>query len=282
MPSPSSTPDGYFPVHFHHSPLEEAIQNFLHHLSVTVDLIHTHGPFRLHDGTIFVRAGDPNTAISTLDIASSFAAAQDAPIQTLGPASADLQTFTQLWTATKRLLDAILDSHSLPQDSFNWGVLGLASGGMDPDEGFVALKDRLKSALTALPNLEMTMGRDRGATEIGTRLDRLVRANREVHACSRLLLAAMRGWGSLRWFHAVCVAERWAGSLGYRRGERSIGGRGEGDIEGEEGDEIGKIWMRLINWKNPRWERGLLSKLDAWLAFALDTLFFLSAVLEAF
>ncbi|KAF2110657.1 hypothetical protein BDV96DRAFT_650766 [Lophiotrema nucula] len=153
------------------------------------------------------------------DIATAFAAAQDslanAKAGTLDPDS-DLRTFNRLFTTTHQLLDAIVEARELDQQAWAWGVFGLSAGYMAPtqraSDDFATLKHRLHHAIKILPVVEQCTRREQSLESIKVYKNK----RGQIHICATLLLEMLKenNWASVRAYHAMCVADRWARNLG--------------------------------------------------------------------
>lgn len=191
-------------------------------------VIQEHGPYTTLKGTtVFARASRapmPGSTPSLVDVAQSFAAAQDCfeSAQPDGPARDDLDMFTNLWNVTIALLEDIAHRKYLNPEALGWGAFGIASGYMSsakpevPRKSVALYKDRLHAALLMLPSIHR---RNRGEYDPCGRIsiDVLVTARKEVHMCTTLLLQRFKeeDWQRVRWWHVVSVTDRWLRSLGY-------------------------------------------------------------------
>ena len=201
------------------------IERFFHLLRNAKSLIKVHGPYTTYSGTtVFSRAPIPHessTVPSVKDIALSLAAAQDSidSTQPEGPAIDDLALFRRLWETAITILEELFENEELGQDSFGWGIFGLASGYMHPPANnpaprnlFLLHKYRLHAALTSLPSMDSSVHkRNEYVVTEKTKIQVLVKARRDVHLCAILLLQQFRQeeWRRVRWWHAVAVTERW-------------------------------------------------------------------------
>jgi len=210
----------------------DPVSRFIHLFTYAKTVIQQYGPHTTLPGTnIFVRSGKPRPDAHELPppklVATSLAAAQDAlpTTQPAGPAKADLQVFKLLWDATTDVLDIAVDARELSQETFEWGVFGLAAGyifmrsELPVDrQYFLSLKGRLHTALMMLPSLSNSQQRDREnrAKSPTQRLHGLVKTRRETHVCATLLMKKMKDelWDNVRWYHGIAVAERWVYGLG--------------------------------------------------------------------
>ncbi|KAI4658065.1 uncharacterized protein J4E79_007046 [Alternaria viburni] len=151
---------------------------FLHLLSHAKALITLHGPYTtLPTTSVFSRSLKPSkppkhpsssslSSSTTLkSLALTLAAAQDSTYSTYtaqppSPTKSDLDFFTLLWDSSIVVLEEILSVGDLPQESFGWGVYGMAAGYMHPppstlshshdlsqENMFMRNKERLKDAL---------------------------------------------------------------------------------------------------------------------------------------
>ncbi|KAF1845063.1 uncharacterized protein K460DRAFT_102550 [Cucurbitaria berberidis CBS 394.84] len=219
---------------------------FFHLLRQASSLIRLHGPYTTFSGTTaFSPAPVPpprTTTASVKDVAVSLAAAQDSidTAQPEGPAKEDLVLFKHLWETTITILEKLLDGGELDQESFGWGIYGLASGYMQPPANNVATcnlfslhKHRLYVALASLPSMDsFARQRNKYVVSEKTNIQSLVKARREVHICGNLLLQQFRqeSWRCVRWWHAIAIAERWTELLGrmpadlHLRKERTLSG----------------------------------------------------------
>lgn len=220
------------------------IQHFFDVLHNVKSLVSMHGPYTtIRDTAMFTRAPVPRTCktiASTKDLAISFAAAQDSldGLQLDGPANNDLVLFGDLWETAIAILDELLEGGELDQESFGWGIYGLASGYMHPPSNNLASQNlfwlhkyRLHTALTLLPSMDSSVRRrNEYVVSEKTRVDGLVKARKEVHLCANLLLQRFRqeDWRRVRWWHVIAVAERWIGRLGL--GSAGVPLRKEGEL----------------------------------------------------
>ncbi|KAF2801039.1 hypothetical protein K505DRAFT_207556, partial [Melanomma pulvis-pyrius CBS 109.77] len=203
------------------------IPRFRQLLETCTTIIHTHGPYRI-ENHIFKRAATPPTdAPLTREIAASLACAQDAlPYpQPLGPENDDLQVLKSLWDTTLQILASILVDTQIPLPTFGWGVYGLSSGYVPHNADlfstavFQSRKARLHAALQKLPSMSaehVQLNREAPVVQPAGQVAVLAKTNREVHINATMLVQIMRGdggWEEVRWFHAICVVERWADAL---------------------------------------------------------------------
>lgn len=206
--------------------------------------IREHGPYTKYSRTtVFARAPLPRDVeqeLSVEDMAFSLAAAQDCcrTAQPEGPVSDDLLLCERLWETTITVLEEILDGGKLDQETYGWGIYGLASGHQEPPTRAAAnrkpvssFKYRLQAALSALPSLNRS-SRNEYVLNERTGVERLVKARKEVHLCTVLLLMRFRQdqWRCIRWWHAIAVAERWLRSLGSHDVEAPGGGEEDNSV----------------------------------------------------
>jgi hypothetical protein len=210
------------------------IERFLHLWQHTKLLVEKYGPYTTLAGTtVFIRASGVDEVVKDppiVRLALSLAAAQDCvnSAQPDGPVKDDLLLFKRLWETSITILEEILARGSLPQETFGWGIFGLASGYEHPPPSsspshnhlvakniFSSHKYRLQAALLRLPSMN---GRRRSEYEVSekTRVDALVSARRQIHFYGHILLEEFRkgSWGRVRWLHAVEVCEKWIRAFG--------------------------------------------------------------------
>ncbi|KAF1833692.1 hypothetical protein BDW02DRAFT_372225 [Decorospora gaudefroyi] len=226
------------------------IERFIHLLRHAEALIRQYGPYTTHKGTkVFIRAPTPCIKEpSPRDLALSFAAAQDCSnsAQPSGPANDDLRLFFHLWTTTITILEDILARGSLPQESFGWGIFGLAAGYIHPPSPsndlttrnlFSNQKYRLHAALSKLPSLDGAKRSEYVVSE-KTKIAELVRTRREIHTCGHIILDEVRkeGWARVRWLHAMAVAERWIGAFGLM--PQKVDKKVEKEVKAEKQEQV--------------------------------------------
>jgi hypothetical protein len=200
------------------------IERFFHLWQQAKVLVEHHGPYTTHENTtVFTRASDlrrPTKDSAEERLAYSLAAAQDCvnSAQPDSPAKDDLLLFTRLWEIAITILENILARGSLPQETFGWGIFGLAAGYMHPASfnyeadirSFANHKYRLQYSLLKLPSMT---GKRRSEYVVSERTSTsaLVKVRRECHTCGHILLDEFRkgSWRRVRWFHVVEVCERW-------------------------------------------------------------------------
>lgn len=227
------------------------IERFFHLLRTANSLIGHYGPHTTFSGTtVFTRAPVPRPSTTVPlpeEVALSLAAAQDSinSAQPKGPSNDDLLLFTHLWETTITLLEQLLETEDLDQESFAWGIFGLASGYMHPPASTLAPcnlvsqhKNRLHAALTSLPSMDSSArNRNEYMVSESTKIRVLVKARKEIHLCANLLLLQFReeDWRRVRWWHTIAVAERWIGRLGL--GPADMARRAEDGLLGKMLDE---------------------------------------------
>jgi len=161
------------------------------------------------------------------DLALYFAAAQDrsnyAQPQDFG--LLDLEFFRNPWNFTLQSSEEMLEAGALDSETVSWGVIGLCSGYMDRSmkestRNLNLYKARLHNALKLMPSLDrlgyqwheylgyISSGR--------TTVNVLGTARSEIHSCNIILLQRFvrEGWATVRLYHCIAVAERWAGAIG--------------------------------------------------------------------
>jgi len=207
-----------------------SIECFLHLLNQVRALIRRYGTYTtLSDTTVFQRACAPRLRSSTTEpsvteVFLSLGAAQDSinSTQPDGTANDDLRFFGNLWETTITVLEEILACGSLPQEAFGWGVFALSTGYMHlPSRNLIDQnifnnhKYRLHTALKMMPSLN---GERRSEYVVTSRTSTaaLVRARRDIYTMGHILLSKFRQdqWKSVRWYHAVAVAEKWIQAFG--------------------------------------------------------------------
>ncbi|KAI4938592.1 hypothetical protein J4E85_001033 [Alternaria conjuncta] len=112
------------------------ITRFIHLLSHAKALITHHGPYTTLPATsVLTRSLKPPrpaypSSPSLKSLALSLAAAQDSTYSAQPPSHTkdDLDFFTLLWDSSIVVLEEILSIGDLPQESFGWGIFGLAAG----------------------------------------------------------------------------------------------------------------------------------------------------------
>ena len=245
------------------------ITRFIHLLSHAKALITHHGPHTTLPATsVFTRSLKPPrpaypSSPSLKFLALSLAAAQDSTYSAQPPSRTkdDLDFFTLLWDSSIAVLEEILSRGSLPQESFGWGIFGLAAGYMHPPSPphdlsqqniFMRNKARLHAALCMMPSLEGPAGN--GYRMSGrTTTEGLTRARRDIHTLGHVLLYEFRkgGWKRVRWGNAVAIAERWVGTFGLRGREFEGFGRVVAEREDEERGEGKKETRKRVTFEFP-------------------------------
>lgn len=191
-------------------------------------LIKRHGEYTTIPGLMVFtrtqRSSPVQISLSDRLLDSSLSAAQDAinTPQPVGPSKQDLQLFKRLWDVTIKTMEQVLEEGDLDLEVRAWGIIGLAAGyrdslktPTDTMERFTAYKDRLRAALKCLTSLASPHTGHLSGVSPDQRAYLLVKARRELHICSNLLLQHFKdeGWANVRWYHGVAVAERWVRNL---------------------------------------------------------------------
>lgn len=190
-------------------------------------LIRTQGPYTVAAGTyVFTRVPctqDSTTVASTVDLAISLAAAQDCILitQPQSPANEDMLMSKKPWEAAVATLEELLQSGKLDAEVIGWGIFGLSSGYMARSatssivDNVQSYKMRLRKAFDLITSLDSTgqqwiryRGRMRKVRVLAT-------ARSGIHSCTTMLLQCFRQdqWRSIRWWHVIVIAERWASIL---------------------------------------------------------------------
>ena len=225
------------------------IERFLYLLNQVRALIGRYGTYTtLSDTTVFHRASAPRLRSSTTEpsvteVFLSLGAAQDSIniAQPDGTANDDLRFFGKLWESTTTVLEEILACGLLPQEAFGWGVFALSTGYMHlasrnliDQNIFSNHKYRLYTALKMMPSLNGERRSEYIVTS-KTSTAALVRARMDIYTMGHILLSKFRQdqWKSVRWYHAVAVAEKRIQAFGLipekkaEKAEETVSGEGK-------------------------------------------------------